>query len=378
MSTKSTSIDFRDFSVEHGFLPNIIANGELIGLIRLEADVEITVEDHRILFVGQNCKYARKIWNAVCMAVENKDIVSADETCRAFGVVMNTTYNEGSFSAIHLKGLGQKTIHAKTPQQSVFIDLLDEMRMVYGLGPAGTGKTYLAVLKAIQKLLNKEVDGIIITRPPVDNGERIGFLPGTEADKLDPYMRPVLDVLEEVFGVDKVLEMIESKVIQVNHLGYFRGRTFKNKAVIVDEFQNCTPEQARMIITRLGEASTMFLTGDHLQSDIPGVNAIQFIEEAYEAYGKIPDNVGMVYFSEADCVRDPIVAEHLKAFECHADWWENYKEKKRAERLKRDHKLDVEKQMVKHGDLPPSLSEMGDNLLASMPSTDGEYRDSEG
>ena len=163
-----------------------------------------------------------------------------------------------------------KIVRAKTPGQKSYLDAIDASTITFGIGPAGSGKTYLAVAKAVSALYGKEVSRIILTRPAVEAGERLGFLPGTLSEKIDPYLRPLFDALQEMLEPEVLARLMQSGVIEVAPLAYMRGRTLNDAFVILDEAQNTTAEQMKMFLTRLGFNSKMVITGDVTQIDIPG------------------------------------------------------------------------------------------------------------
>lgn len=204
-----------------------------------------------------------------------------------------------------------KSIRPKTLGQKAYVDAIDEHTVVFGIGPAGTGKTYLAMAKAVQALQRKEVSRIILTRPAVEAGERLGFLPGTLTDKIDPYLRPLFDALQEMLDPDSIPKLLATATIEVAPLAYMRGRTLNDCFVILDEAQNTTPEQMKMFLTRLGFNSHMVITGDVTQVDLPGGNS------GLRSAMKILKDVEGLHFavlSSADVVRHPLVARIVDAY----------------------------------------------------------------
>ena len=163
-----------------------------------------------------------------------------------------------------------KTIRPKTLNQKRYVDAIDKHTVVFSIGPAGTGKTYLAVAKAVQALQNKQVNRIILTRPAVEAGEHLGFLPGTLSDKIDPYLRPLYDALHDMLDPDSIPRLLTAGTIEVAPLAYMRGRTLNDAFIILDEAQNTSMEQMKMFLTRLGFGSKMVVTGDITQVDLPG------------------------------------------------------------------------------------------------------------
>lgn len=207
----------------------------------------------------------------------------------------------------------KKKIVAKTEGQKAYVNLLQTNEVVFGLGPAGTGKTYVAVAKAVESLKKREVERIILSRPAVEAGERLGFLPGDMKEKVDPYLRPLYDALYDMMPADKVDRMLTSGEIEIAPLAFMRGRTLTRSYVIIDEAQNTTPVQMKMVLTRLGHNSRMVITGDLSQIDLPHgqpsglADAVGFLENIV--------GVGIIHLSGDDVVRHPVVARILRAYE---------------------------------------------------------------
>ena len=201
-----------------------------------------------------------------------------------------------------------KNIKAKSEGQAQLIEAIDRHNLIMALGPAGTGKTYLAVAKAVEALEAGKVGRIVLSRPAVEAGESLGFLPGDMEDKLAPYLRPLYDALSDRLSMKRVKALIAEGLIEIAPVGYMRGRTLNNAFVVIDEAQNCTYVQLKMLLTRLGWASTMVVTGDPHQSDLlPGVSGLADICEKLE---QVPD-IGVVRLGERDIVRHPLVATML-------------------------------------------------------------------
>ena len=205
-----------------------------------------------------------------------------------------------------------KSIRPKTAGQKDYVESIDKNTIVFGIGPAGTGKTYLAMAKAVQALQRKEVSRIILTRPAVEAGERLGFLPGTLSEKIDPYLRPLFDALHEMLDPDAVPRMIATGTIEVAPLAYMRGRTLNDSFIILDEAQNTTAEQMKMFLTRLGFNSKMVITGDITQVDLQGgVSGLRVAS-------RVLVNVDDVYFSQmssSDVIRHPLVGKIVDAYD---------------------------------------------------------------
>jgi phosphate starvation-inducible PhoH-like protein len=207
----------------------------------------------------------------------------------------------------------KKTIEPRTETQKAYVKLLFEHEMVFGIGPAGTGKTYLAVAAAVNFFLEGHVDKIILTRPAVEAGERLGFLPGDMKEKVDPYMQPLYDALNDFLPGRQVTKMMEEKKIEIAPLAFMRGRTLSNAFVILDEAQNATTMQMKMFLTRLGENARMVITGDRSQIDLPRGIPSGLVEA--EKFLKGVPGIGFTRFTSVDVVRHPLVARIIEAYD---------------------------------------------------------------
>ena len=207
----------------------------------------------------------------------------------------------------------KKHIFPKSIGQKSYLNALNNYELVFGLGPAGTGKSYLAVAKGIDMLKKGLVEKIILTRPAVEAGERLGFLPGDMKEKIDPYLRPIYDALYEMMPSDRVEKKIQSGEIEIAPLAFMRGRTFTNSYVIVDEAQNTTSVQMKMVLTRIGEGSRMVINGDLSQVDLPK-GQMSGLKECQEILNKIKD-IKIIYLEASDVIRHPIVAKIIKAYD---------------------------------------------------------------
>ncbi len=203
----------------------------------------------------------------------------------------------------------------KSANQKHYIEALETYDMVFAIGPGGTGKTYLAVALAVSALLSKQVNRIILARPAVEAGEKLGFLPGTLQEKVDPYMRPLYDALHDLLEADKLESFLEKGIIEVAPLAFMRGRTLNDSFVILDEAQNTTSEQMKMFLTRLGFNSKAVITGDVTQIDLPDSRKSGLVE-AIDVVGDI-EGSSFVYFDERDVVRHNLVQRIIKAYEEH-------------------------------------------------------------
>jgi len=207
---------------------------------------------------------------------------------------------------------GRRSIIARSAAQAAYLDALGRNELVFGLGPAGTGKTYLAVAVAVAMLLDRRVDRLVLSRPAVEAGERLGFLPGDMKEKVDPYLRPLYDALHDMMPPGEVTRRLENGDIEVAPLAFMRGRTLANSFVILDEAQNTTSGQMKMFLTRLGENGRMAVTGDPSQIDLPpGVRS--GLTEAVETLSGVP-GIGFCHFGEGDVVRHPLVSRIVRAY----------------------------------------------------------------
>ena len=204
-------------------------------------------------------------------------------------------------------------LRARTPTQAMYLENIATHDITFGIGPAGTGKTYLAVACAVDALERSSVQRIVLTRPAVEAGERLGFLPGDLAQKVDPYLRPLYDALYEMLGVEKVARLLEKNVIEIAPLAYMRGRTLNDAFVILDEAQNTTIEQMKMFLTRLGFGSTAVVTGDLTQTDLPK-HVKSGLRDAIEVLRDV-EGVSFTFFESRDVVRHPLVARIVNAYE---------------------------------------------------------------
>ena len=208
--------------------------------------------------------------------------------------------------------LKKKYIKPKTEQQCGYLQSIAKQVINFGIGPAGTGKTYLAVAMAVQALENEDVSRLILTRPAVEAGEKLGFLPGDLSQKVDPYLRPVYDALYEMIGFEKVEKLISRHVIEVAPLAYMRGRTLNNAFVILDEAQNTSPAQMKMFLTRIGFGSRAVITGDITQTDLPD-NRDSGLQHSLKILDKV-DGIGIIHFTSEDVVRHPLVQNIVEAY----------------------------------------------------------------
>lgn len=273
-----------------------------------------TARGNRITLVGKesDCEAARIIVEQlVSLAVTGQKLGSEEIRSSASMVAANNSARPADILSQSILSSRGKSIRPKTLGQKAYVDAIDRNTIVFGIGPAGTGKTYLAMAKAVQALQRKEISRIILTRPAVEAGERLGFLPGTLNDKIDPYLRPLFDALHEMLDPESIPKLMASGTIEVAPLAYMRGRTLNDSFIILDEAQNTTPEQMKMFLTRLGFNSKMVVTGDSTQVDLPGGQS--GLKSAKAALNGVED----LHFAELtsnDVVRHALVARIVDAY----------------------------------------------------------------
>ncbi len=230
-------------------------------------------------------------------------IISEDASQSLRGVVTTSR---------HLQ-IGKRNVTPKTLNQKLYLEAIERHDMVFGIGPAGTGKSYLAVSMAVRALIEKKVSRIVLTRPAVEAGERLGFLPGTLQEKIDPYLKPLYDALYDMLDAERVDRHIERGVIEIAPIAFMRGRTLNDAFVILDEAQNTTPEQMKMFLTRIGYNSKAVITGDITQIDLP-VGKMSGLIEARNVISGV-DGISFIHFNEKDVVRHPLVQRIVRAYE---------------------------------------------------------------
>lgn len=252
-------------------------------------------------------------------AIEHLLAVSREQPLTAEEVESTLRSSSADFTSedrnLHAIRLKRQLIRPKTRHQHAYIQNIERYTFNFGIGPAGTGKTYLAVAMAVQALEREEVSRLILTRPAVEAGERLGFLPGDLSQKVDPYLRPVYDALYEMLGFEKVEKLISRHIIEVAPLAYMRGRTLNNAFVILDEGQNTTPSQMKMFLTRIGFGSKAVVTGDLTQNDLVG-SQVSGLSHSLDILKPIKE-IGFNYFGSEDIVRHRLVQHIVEAYERH-------------------------------------------------------------
>jgi phosphate starvation-inducible PhoH-like protein len=245
--------------------------------------------------------------------------LNSDMVRRSIGMIkQNPIEHPAEVLSLNILSNRGKTIRPKTSNQKKYVDAIDSNTITFGIGPAGSGKTYLAMAKAIQSLQAKQVNRIILTRPAVEAGERLGFLPGTLHEKIDPYLRPLFDALHDMIDQDAIPRLMTSGVIEVAPLAYMRGRTLNDAFIILDEAQNTTAEQMKMFLTRLGFGSKMVVTGDITQVDLPN-NSQSGLKVVQDILNDVED-IAFMYLTADDVVRNRLVGDIVTAY---GNWDEN-------------------------------------------------------
>ena len=275
--------------------------------------VLIVARGNTITFSGkkEDVNQAVELVNDLIVFVQSGVEITAADVSRAVSIQAETGQPASHFLAQPIVSSRGRSIRPKTLGQKKYVDAIDSHTIVFGVGPAGTGKTYLAMAKAVQALERKEVDRIILTRPAVEAGERLGFLPGTLTDKIDPYLRPLFDALHEMLDPDLVPKLLASGTVEVAPLAYMRGRTLNQSFIILDEAQNTSPEQMKMFLTRLGFGSKMVITGDITQIDVPsGTSGLKVVGGILEGL----ENIHFEQLSARDVVRHSLVSAIVEAY----------------------------------------------------------------
>jgi phosphate starvation-inducible PhoH-like protein len=299
---------------DNSLLPLIVGEQDhFLKIIEKHLSVTIALKGNHFLIVGDepNITMAHDIVAKLYRkAAHGVDITHDD--IKSMILMMKNPHDDhpNKNNVLHTQ---KKTIKPRSPVQKEYVNALLNNDLVFGIGPAGTGKTYLAVAAAVSLLTSGKVDRIILSRPAVEAGEHLGFLPGDMGEKLDPYLRPLYDALGDMLPSDQVLKKMSQGVIEIAPLAYMRGRTLSNAAIILDEAQNTTPVQMKMFLTRLGANSRMFITGDLTQIDLPK-GTTSGLHEAFSLLNTI-DDIIFCRFSELDIVRHPLVSRIIQAYD---------------------------------------------------------------
>ncbi|MGA1845694.1 PhoH family protein [Deferribacter abyssi] len=304
-------------TIQEPIIPIILgANDDNLKRIKDRMDVKIVVRGSEIIIKGDydDVEKTAKLLDHLKHVALVRD-VSAEDVTDAINMIKDDKNEKvSSILTDHIKVAGfVKRVTPKTKKQHEYINAIRNFDVVFGIGPAGTGKTYLAMAMAINLYLNKIVNRIILTRPAVEAGERLGFLPGDIADKITPYLRPLYDALYSMLSIDKAAKLIEKGVIELAPLAFMRGRTLDDSFIILDEAQNTTVEQMKMFLTRLGFNSKAVITGDITQIDLPKDKQSGLV--MVKKILKNVDGIKFINFTEKDVVRHPLVQRIIKAYE---------------------------------------------------------------
>jgi phosphate starvation-inducible PhoH-like protein len=293
---------------------------ELLRLIEARLASAIHVRGNEITISGAagDNALAIRLFEELVELMRSGSNLTPDAVGRTLSILQaDTEQRPAEVLSLNILSRRGKNIRPKTVNQKHYVDAIDNHTVVFGIGPAGTGKTYLAVAKAVQALQAKQVNRIILTRPAVEAGERLGFLPGTLNDKIDPYLRPLMDALHDMIDPDSVPRLLQAGTIEVAPLAYMRGRTLNDAFVILDEAQNTTPEQMKMFLTRLGFGSKVVVTGDITQIDLPG-NTKSGLRVVREILADVED-ISFSYLDSHDVVRHRLVGEIVEAYSKYDD-----------------------------------------------------------
>jgi phosphate starvation-inducible PhoH-like protein len=280
------------------------------------ASVNITVRGNEITLRGphDDCTKLENLFNELMVVIRSGNVLNVDAVNRALEMLEHKPVDHpAEVLSLNIVSNRGRTIRPKTANQKRYVEAIEDHTITFGIGPAGTGKTYLAMAKAVAALQSKKVNRIVLTRPAVEAGENLGFLPGTLSEKIDPYLRPLFDALHDMIDIDSIPRLMQSGIIEVAPLAYMRGRTLNDAFVILDEAQNTTPEQMKMFLTRLGFGSKMVITGDITQVDLPNAqkSGLKVVREIL----KDIDDIAFLELTAEDVVRHRLIGDIVKAYE---------------------------------------------------------------
>ena len=278
--------------------------------------VNITVRGNEITLRGPHidCAKLENLFNELMVVIRSGNILNVDAVNRAIEMLEHQPVDHpAEVMSLNIVSNRGRTIRPKTANQKRYVDAITDHTITFGIGPAGTGKTYLAMAMAVAALQAKKINRIILTRPAVEAGEHLGFLPGTLSEKIDPYLRPLFDALHDMIDIDSIPRLMQSGIIEVAPLAYMRGRTLNDAFVILDEAQNTTPEQMKMFLTRLGFGSKMVVTGDVTQIDLPGGqhSGLKVVRDIL----KDIDDIAFLELTAEDVVRHRLIGDIVKAYD---------------------------------------------------------------
>lgn len=280
--------------------------------------VNVTVRGNEITLRGPHvdCLALEKLFGEMLVVIRSGQSLDVSAVLRSIAMIESTpAQSPGEVLSLNIVSNRGKTIRPKTANQKLYVDSIEENVITFGIGPAGTGKTYLAMAKAVAALQAKQVNRIILSRPAVEAGEKLGFLPGTLGEKIDPYLRPLFDALHDMIDADSIPRLIQSGIIEVAPLAFMRGRTLNDAFIILDEAQNTTPEQMKMFLTRLGFGSKMVITGDITQNDLPNGqrSGLQIIRNILDGVA----DISFMDLTAEDVVRHRLIGDIVKAYDAY-------------------------------------------------------------
>ncbi len=278
--------------------------------------VNITVRGNEITLRGPHvdCIALENLFGELMVVIRSGNTLTEDAVARSISMLESKPVDHpADVLSLNIVSNRGRTIRPKTANQKRYVDAIEENTITFGIGPAGTGKTYLAMAKAVSALQAKKVNRIILTRPAVEAGEHLGFLPGTLNEKIDPYLRPLFDALHDMIDIEMIPRMMQSGIIEVAPLAYMRGRTLNDAFIILDEAQNTTPEQMKMFLTRLGFGSKMVITGDVTQIDLPNGqhSGLRIVRDIL----KDIDDIAFLELTAEDVVRHRLIGDIVKAYD---------------------------------------------------------------
>jgi phosphate starvation-inducible PhoH-like protein len=297
-----------------------ISDANILAIEAAFPEVNITVRGNEITLRGPHveCIAIEKLINEMMVVIRSGQNLTADAVNRSIAMLeAQPVQHPGEVLSLNIVSNRGRTIRPKTANQKLYVDAIEDNTITFGIGPAGTGKTYLAMAKAVAALQAKKVNRIILSRPAVEAGEKLGFLPGTLNEKIDPYLRPLFDALHDMIDADSIPRLMQSGVIEVAPLAFMRGRTLNDAFVILDEAQNTTPEQMKMFLTRLGFGSKMVITGDITQNDLAHgqKSGLAIIQEILQGV----DDIAFMTLTAEDVVRHRLIGDIVKAYDSYEE-----------------------------------------------------------
>ena len=278
--------------------------------------VNITVRGNEITLRGPHidCMALENLFGELMVVIRSGNVLSVDAVARSIAMLESKPVDHpAEVLSLNIVSNRGRSIRPKTANQKRYVDAIEDHTITFGIGPAGTGKTYLAMAKAVSALQAKKVNRIVLTRPAVEAGEHLGFLPGTLNEKIDPYLRPLFDALHDMIDIETIPRMIQSGIIEVAPLAFMRGRTLNDAFIILDEAQNTTPEQMKMFLTRLGFGSKMVITGDVTQIDLPNGqhSGLRVVRDILKGI----DDIAFLELTAEDVVRHRLIGDIVKAYD---------------------------------------------------------------